>query len=210
MREKLEMIYQGHRQGLYTLALSITRNPDRAEDAVHDAIVRLFRTNRQPTGDPVAYVFAAVRNAAIDIKRKRTELPMGDHWSMFESTGATVRMNGGGKHVSAGSTNGSRTNGKPLARVNGRHTDGHGGIRSDGDEPISTLLADETAQSVRDAVDELPEPQKQVLVMKLYGGLTFDEIAQANEEPLSTVASRYRRALEKLKDELQAVVNDVE
>src|SRR4051795_7972904 len=71
----LEDIYARHRQGLFTLALSITRCAARAEDAVHDAFVRLCRrrsvsapvngtgTASQP--DPVAYVFASVRNAAV-------------------------------------------------------------------------------------------------------------------------------------------------
>src|SRR3954464_10297105 len=76
----LEDIYARHRQGLFTLALSITRCAARAEDAVHDAFVRLCRrrfvawwfsatgTARQP--DPVAYVFASVRNAAVDLVRR--------------------------------------------------------------------------------------------------------------------------------------------
>src|SRR4051812_12179939 len=76
----LEDIYARHRQGLFTLALSITRCAARAEDAVHDAFVRLCRrrsvsapvngtgTASQP--DPVAYVFASVRNAAVDLVRR--------------------------------------------------------------------------------------------------------------------------------------------
>ena len=35
---------------------------------------------------------------------------------------------------------------------------------------------------------------------------SFDQIAQATGEPLSTVASRYRRALDQLKDRLKSVV----
>ena len=205
MRELIEAIYQNHRQGLYTLALSITRNPDRAEDAVHDAVVRLCRTSPTPTGDPVAYVFAAVRNAAIDIKRKRTELPVGDQWSLFESAGAVSRINGGG-----GGIKGGRSAGHAVARLNGNDAglgngNGEGAWFSEG-EPVAVIIADEAARIVRHAIDHLPEAQKQVLVMKLYGGLTFDQIAKAHGEPLSTVASRYRRALDKLKDQLQPVV----
>ena len=65
----IEAIYRQHRQGLYTLALSIAGRPEAAEDAVHDAVVRLCRSG-PPSGDPVAYVFAAVRNAAIDTRRR--------------------------------------------------------------------------------------------------------------------------------------------
>ena len=65
----IEAIYRRHRQGLYTLALSIAGRPEAAEDAVHDAVERLCRGG-PPSGDPVAYVFAAVRNAAVDTRRR--------------------------------------------------------------------------------------------------------------------------------------------
>ena len=70
MTGTIEAIYRRHRQGLYTLALSIAGRPEAAEDAVHDAVVRLCRSGSRPNGDPVAYVFAAVRNAALDSRRR--------------------------------------------------------------------------------------------------------------------------------------------
>ncbi len=70
MTGTIEAIYRRHRQGLYTLALSIAGRPEAAEDAVHDAVVRLCRRAARPSGDPVAYVFAAVRNAALDHRRR--------------------------------------------------------------------------------------------------------------------------------------------
>ena len=71
MKETLERIYWDHRQGLYTLALAITRRPERAEDAVQDAFARLWTSGVRLTGDPVPYVFAAVRNAAVDQMRRK-------------------------------------------------------------------------------------------------------------------------------------------
>jgi DNA-directed RNA polymerase specialized sigma24 family protein len=46
----IESIYRQHRKGLFTLALSITGRAESAEDAVHEAVVRLFggRTKRRP------------------------------------------------------------------------------------------------------------------------------------------------------------------
>lgn len=75
MKDQLGEIYEQHRQGLFSLALSVTRKPELAEDAVHDAIIRLSRTKARPKGDPVGYVYAAVRNAAIDIIRYRKVRP---------------------------------------------------------------------------------------------------------------------------------------
>ena len=42
--------------------------------------------------------------------------------------------------------------------------------------------------------------KRKVLTLKIWGELTFDEIAQTLELSLNTVASRYRYALQKLKD----------
>ena len=181
MRSTLEAIYKDHRQGLFTVALSITRKPDRAEDAVHDAFARLCRGGISPTGDPVAYAYAAVRNAAIDITRKRQEMSI---------------------HAPAGGA-GLSPIGHRDARTNVSIYNGHDPSLTGSDQ---AAMAAEAERIVRDAVEELPDAQRDVLVMKLYGGLTFDQIAQAMNEPLSTVASRYRRALDKLKDRLAAVV----
>src|ERR1035437_6868644 len=62
IRQQLEEVYWEHRQGLFTLALSITRCHSRAEDAVHEAFTRLWKSRLSPRRDLVPYVFAAVRN----------------------------------------------------------------------------------------------------------------------------------------------------
>lgn len=72
--KRLEDLYVRHRQGLFLLALSITRCPAASEDAVHEAFVRLSEGRGAPEGDGVAYVFSSVRNAAIDqVRRRRSE-----------------------------------------------------------------------------------------------------------------------------------------
>ncbi|APZ96086.1 RNA polymerase sigma factor [Fuerstiella marisgermanici] len=68
LRDELENTYRSHRQGLFSLAMSITGCRQSAEDAVHSAFERLCRSTR-PDGDVVNYVFAAVRNAARDALR---------------------------------------------------------------------------------------------------------------------------------------------
>ena len=87
----IEAIYRRHRQGLYTLALSIAGRPEAAEDAVHDAVVRLCRGGAaQPSGDPVSYVFAAVRNPAIDQRRRAGPRPVASAVSIFDLPDATA------------------------------------------------------------------------------------------------------------------------
>jgi RNA polymerase sigma-70 factor (ECF subfamily) len=51
---------------------------------------------------------------------------------------------------------------------------------------------------VEKALAQLPPDQREVVVLKLWAGLTFAEIAAGVGAPLHTVAARYRYGLEKL------------
>ena len=52
------------------------------------------------------------------------------------------------------------------------------------------------------ALSQLPGDQREVVVMKVWGGLTFAQIGHALGVPLSTAASRYRYAMAQLAREL--------
>jgi len=56
--------------------------------------------------------------------------------------------------------------------------------------------------TLQKALQELPEEQKETVFLKIWSGMTLQEIAEVTETPLNTVASRYRYALEKLRDHL--------
>ena len=57
----------------------------------------------------------------------------------------------------------------------------------------------ERARLLQDALSQLHETQRQVVTLKIWGGLTFAEIAAALDIPANTAASRYRYALEELR-----------
>src|SRR5688572_156471 len=160
--ETLEQVYGGHRQGLFTLALSITRCAARAEDAVQEAFVRMCRNASQGRkGDLVAYAYAAVRNAAID-QRRRVKAQQPKLESIF----------------------------------NGRH---------DAAAEREALEA-ERETVIAAAIEDLPEEQREAIVLRVYAQLTFVQIAEVVDAPLQTVATRYRRALERLRERLGRLV----
>ena len=66
----------------------------------------------------------------------------------------------------------------------------------------------ERNRALLQAVDGLPSEQKEVLTLKIWADLTFDEIARTLDLSLNTVASRYRYALAKLKDRVPATLKD--
>jgi RNA polymerase sigma-70 factor (ECF subfamily) len=53
------------------------------------------------------------------------------------------------------------------------------------------------------ALRQLPEEQREVVVMKVWGELSFAQIGEALDVPLNTAASRYRYAMEQLRDLLK-------
>ena len=59
------------------------------------------------------------------------------------------------------------------------------------------------------ALDQLPPDQRAVAQLKLWGGLTFAEIAAALEIPPNTAASRYRYGLDKLRELLRPLYEEV-
>ena len=54
-------------------------------------------------------------------------------------------------------------------------------------------------QALAAALAELPGEQRAVVHLKIWGNLTFAEIADALELPLNTAASRYRYGIEKMR-----------
>ena len=71
-------------------------------------------------------------------------------------------------------------------------------------EPLfaGRLEQDERRDAIDDAMRKLPEAQREVLVMKIWGGLSFPEIAAALRISANTAASRYRYALAKLREQM--------
>ncbi|MFN3167968.1 MAG: RNA polymerase sigma factor [Phycisphaeraceae bacterium] len=161
MTHWLEDIYREHRRGLFGLALSVVREPALAEDAVHEAFARMVKRRDRPKGDPLAYVYRAVRNAAIDQTRRRRAgpSPIGAPASLF----------------------------KAPAR----------------DEPGWAAQTNETHAMLMQAIDNLPDDEREAVAMRSFGGLTFKQIAEATGRPLTTVSSQYQRALSRLRQQLE-------
>lgn len=83
---------------------------------------------------------------------------------------------------------------------------------SDRHQPLSEEL-DVVDPRWRDGVDDadaaaallarLDPGSREVVELKLYAGLTFEEVAEATGQPVGTAATRYRRAVESLRGWLE-------
>lgn len=60
----------------------------------------------------------------------------------------------------------------------------------------------ELREKVRAALNELPDEQREVLELGYFSGMSQSEIAEATGEPLGTVKTRMRLAMQKLREPL--------
>ena len=149
--ESVRSLYEKHGAALAGYACCWGLDFASAEDMVQQIFLKLLRGEAVPTEAPLAYVYRAVRNAAMNLLRGRrheVELPEDGLWLTH-----------------------------PTA------------------DPAEVL-------SVHSALGGLPEEQRVAVVLRIWSGLTLQEIADATETPLNTVASRYRYGLEKLRERL--------
>ena len=65
------------------------------------------------------------------------------------------------------------------------------------------LEDDEEALVLRSAVQNLSQKLREVVIMKFWGGLTFQQVAETLAISPNTAASRYRYAMEQLAHELR-------
>ena len=143
--ESLAGLYDRVARRLYGYALSLTGDPSRAEDAVHDAFVRLLQyAPGRDLKSLEGFLFTATRNIILDERRRRA-----------------VRQNAPSP--------------LPLAQESGQP-----------DEAASRALG------------QLPEEQREAVVLKIYAKLTFAEIGEVMGTSLDTAAGRYRLGIEKL------------
>jgi RNA polymerase sigma-70 factor, ECF subfamily len=64
-------------------------------------------------------------------------------------------------------------------------------------------------KALASALGELPPEQRAVVHLKLWEGLTFEEIAATMEIPLNTAASRYRYGIDKLRGQLRLLYDEI-
>jgi RNA polymerase sigma-70 factor (ECF subfamily) len=133
-----------------------------AEDAVQQGFCR-FWASRRRARDELAYLYACVRSAAMELGRGQRR------------------------------------------RANREHASS----RDEGTSAFAPAAAVERAErlaAIEAALNQLPADQREVVVLKIWGGLTFAQIAEAIAISPNTAASRYRYALLRLEQELAAEV----
>lgn len=98
-----------------------------------------------------------------------------------------------------------------LIRRRGARQKHHDDIAEDAPIFAATDNPDETAfrAALSEALANLPAEQRAVVHLKLWEGLTFEEIATALDLSPNTAASRYRYAIDKLRERLRPLYDEI-
>jgi len=70
----------------------------------------------------------------------------------------------------------------------------------------STLESEEQNRFIEESLRRIPESFREVIILRIWGELTFAEIAKALEIPVNTAASRYRYGLDSLRKQINQPV----
>jgi len=75
--------------------------------------------------------------------------------------------------------------------------------------PETAVLIKEKKQRLAMAVQNLPDEQKEVVLMRIYGELAFKEIAEVLDTSVNTVLGRMHYAVKRIKKEFGGILNEV-
>ena len=75
-------------------------------------------------------------------------------------------------------------------------------------DPTRMAVASELRGELRDAVDALPDPYREVVALRFFAELSLAEVADATGRPINTVKTHLRRGLERLRPLLGAKGRD--
>lgn len=145
--DQIRRLYEAHRQGLFSYALTLTGEAARAEDAVHAAIERLLARPLLPFNLKL-FAYRCVRNAAVSAWRK--DEARREAYFDFDAVPAAAAA------------------------------------------PART-------ERLESALAQLGPDEREAVTLKIFDDLTFREIAAIRGANPNTVASHYRRGLEKLR-----------
>jgi RNA polymerase sigma-70 factor, ECF subfamily len=95
-----------------------------------------------------------------------------------------------------------RRKGRTLVSLDALEADGQAPVLRDDTTALDLAMSKDVERHVKAAVMALADDQREVIVLKEYEGLTFQEIADVLDLPVSTVKTRLYRGLDKLKERL--------
>lgn len=174
-RAAFTLLVKRHKTAIYNFVLRQVRSPSVAEDIAQDVFVRVVQAaaDFRHSARFSTWIYTIARNLCIDQLRKQQ---LRRHPSLDQP---------GGGNEEDGPTLGERTADQHPARTVDR-----------------AAIGGELGRRIQLAVEELPDDQREVFLLREVGNVPFKDIAVMIGVPENTVKSRMRYALERLQKAL--------
>jgi RNA polymerase sigma factor (sigma-70 family) len=148
-------LYSQTSGAIYGFALSILRNHQDAENVMHDAFIRIYRSasTYRPMGKPMAWILTIVKRLCFTrLKTLKISEDISDYENILPASGNEQTLDG--------------------------------------------LI-------LRETLELLSFKERQIVILHALTGMKHREIAELLDMPEGTVTSKYKRALEKMRKELE-------
>ncbi len=167
-----ECLVRTYQDRIYAVCLRLTSDPEAAKDLAQEAFLKALRAIRQFEGKSSFYtwIYRIAVNLALTERRRRK----------------TVRVHLESQMRSAGDD--GQAAGLQMMAAQNRHESPAAG------RPVETLDAKERRRAVHQALGQLEEEQRVILVLRDMESFDYRAIADILEIPLGTVRSRLHRA----------------
>ncbi|MDP7032968.1 MAG: sigma-70 family RNA polymerase sigma factor [Planctomycetota bacterium] len=176
--EAFQLLVERHQHKIINFFYRLSWNRDLAEDCCQEVFCRIYRNRQQyqATAKFTTYLYRVARNLWIDHCRKMGRRPR--EVSLQTPIGSTDK-----------SENTQLADTLPAPETT----------------PQTAFSRSEIQNSVREAIDSLPEPQRLVVLLAESQGMNYQEISEVLEIPVGTVKSRMHTAVGRLRDKLSRV-----
>jgi len=163
-------LVERYQRKVYSVALGMVKDKEEARDVSQEAFVKVYRYLEHFKGDSSFYtwLYRITVNICIDALRRRGPHP-GGHVEFDEAVARDLT------EANIGAL-GSRL----------------------GTNPQKAALRKELAQKIQEALQEVPEKHRAILLLREIEGMSYEDLAQTLEIPKGTVMSRLFHARAKV------------
>lgn len=168
--DAFEALVRRYERPLYNFILRSVRRKERADELLQDVFLKVVQRSTDFKGNSKlsTWLYTIARNLCIDHSRKMV-----------------FRRH---KSLDAPGRSGDSEEGPTLLDR----------TAADGPTADRAAIAQDLQRRIAEAVEELPEEQKEVFLLRQVQGMAFKEIAEVVGVPENTIKSRMRYALERL------------
>ncbi len=177
-KQAFALLVSKYQRKIERLVSRIVRDPDEISDITQEAFIKAYRALPKFRGDSAFYTW--LYRIAINCA----------------------------KNYLAGQGRRPRTQSSPNAQnPDGSETFEDNENLSDINTPESLLMGKQVAETVNQAVADLPEDLRTAVTLREIEGMSYEEIAQAMHCPIGTVRSRIFRAREAIAERLRPLLD---